>query len=468
MKTCKRLFAASACAILTTLLCLTSQPTALADTTWEPVYATDFTTDPGWGTSAPGSYFWNPGAGNYTLTMVGGSESYVTNPVSLNVTQSFKLEFDISISSMDNLASINFGLWAATPPGQNGPGDHPHLLLEFAIGPGGNLLMVEGYDATDYFIQFYQYPSGWALGAVYHAVVIYDHDAGTVTGLVTNKTDGQLLWSGSQSGVHEFGGVAYLGASKIGDAVTPGATGIATIDNLSLEQPGGGSTTGGAIPTVTASGPAQAELGTAVVVNATVQDADNDALTVQWLANGQLAETVNLAAGTTASPVGLSFTNTLPVGVNSVTVVVTDTSNNTAQFTIQITVTDTQPPVINSVTATPNVLWPPDRRWRAVNIAVDARDFSSFTWSITQITSNETAPGRGRSHACRDAIIAGPHKALLRAERSGRGSGRIYTITIEATDAFNNTSTGTVQVTVPRDMGHRKAPVLASPKSRSK
>ena len=39
---------------------------------------------------------------------------------------------------------------------------------------------------------------------------------------------------------------------------------------------------------------------------------------------------------------------------------------------------------------------------------------------------------------------------LLRAERSGKGSERIYTVTYQATDASRNTTTKTATVIVPK------------------
>jgi hypothetical protein len=42
---------------------------------------------------------------------------------------------------------------------------------------------------------------------------------------------------------------------------------------------------------------------------------------------------------------------------------------------------------------------------------------------------------------------------LLRAERTGRGTGRIYTVTYEATDASGNLTDATAEVTVSHDQG---------------
>lgn len=52
-----------------------------------------------------------------------------------------------------------------------------------------------------------------------------------------------------------------------------------------------------------------------------------------------------------------------------------------------------------------------------------------------------------------DWVITGPLTVDLRAERSGKGSGRVYTITVECSDASGNTATKTVTVTVPHDQG---------------
>jgi hypothetical protein len=46
-------------------------------------------------------------------------------------------------------------------------------------------------------------------------------------------------------------------------------------------------------------------------------------------------------------------------------------------------------------------------------------------------------------------VISGPLSASLRAERSGTGTGRIYTLTIRCRDAAGNAATGTTTVVVP-------------------
>jgi len=147
-----------------------------------------------------------------------------------------------------------------------------------------------------------------------------------------------------------------------------------------------------------------------------------------------LIVTQNPAAGTL---VGL--------GSHTIIVTVTDASGNSTNGSLSFSVADTTAPVIQNLTATPNVLSPANKKPVAVTVSAtvsDHCDGAPFT-RITSITSNEaTAPG--------DIQITGNLTANLVADRNASGNGRIYTITVQSTDASGNTSSGTVTVTVPK------------------
>lgn len=66
-------------------------------------------------------------------------------------------------------------------------------------------------------------------------------------------------------------------------------------------------------------------------------------------------------------------------------------------------------------------------------------------------TSNEPDDGLGDGDTANDIAITGPLAVNLRAERSGTGNGRIYTMTVRCTDAIGLSSTGTTAVSVPRN-----------------
>jgi hypothetical protein len=48
-----------------------------------------------------------------------------------------------------------------------------------------------------------------------------------------------------------------------------------------------------------------------------------------------------------------------------------------------------------------------------------------------------------------DWVIVDAHHVLLRAERGGKGNGRVYTITVTCVDPSGNTTTRTATVRVP-------------------
>jgi hypothetical protein len=193
--------------------------------------------------------------------------------------------------------------------------------------------------------------------------------------------------------------------------------------------------------------------GASGVVSVMVQDVDGDGLMVVWAINGEAAATNVLAAGQTTNITTLSLTNTFGPGTNDVSVGVTDDGTNVVMCSLTVVTQDTTPPQIRSIVATPNILWPPNHKMRRVMILVRADDACGpVQWRITDITSNEEVDGQGDGNTSPDWII-GPRGTFLRAERSGNGSGRIYTLNIELSDVAQNTTNGTVTVTVPHDRG---------------
>jgi HYR domain-containing protein len=147
-----------------------------------------------------------------------------------------------------------------------------------------------------------------------------------------------------------------------------------------------------------------------------------------------------------APPSGALF----PVGATTVTCTATDRHGNFSTGSFTVTVTDTKPPTVTSARATPSELWPVNKSLIPVTVLVNAIDIVSGTESrITGITGNDGATAA-------DWTITGPLSAALRAERTGGGRGRTYTIAIETRDAAGNTTTSTVDVFVPHDQRGRK------------
>jgi len=70
---------------------------------------------------------------------------------------------------------------------------------------------------------------------------------------------------------------------------------------------------------------------------------------------------------------------------------------------------------------------------------------------IISVTSNEPINGLGDGNTTPDYQITGNLALNFRAERSGNGNGRVYTIGVVCTDAPGNSSVSTVAVTVPHN-----------------
>jgi hypothetical protein len=141
--------------------------------------------------------------------------------------------------------------------------------------------------------------------------------------------------------------------------------------------------------------------------------------------------------------------STFPLGTTTVQCTATDAHNNTAHGSFTVLVGDTTPPVIVSITASPNNLWPPNHTMVNVTVTVIATDLvdPAPTSHIVSVSSNQPINGTGDGDTAPDWVITGPLTLQLRSERSS-GVTRVYTITIATTDASGNTSYGTVIVTV--------------------
>jgi hypothetical protein len=113
---------------------------------------------------------------------------------------------------------------------------------------------------------------------------------------------------------------------------------------------------------------------------------------------------------------------------------------------------DEAPPQLD-LTASPAVLWPPNHKYVKVAVDAVAIDDTDGDPSIAFVdaVSNEADDGVGDGSTTSDIVRIDDRHFWLRAERSGAGSGRIYTLTYRATDSAGNSSERSVEVVVPRN-----------------
>ena len=109
---------------------------------------------------------------------------------------------------------------------------------------------------------------------------------------------------------------------------------------------------------------------------------------------------------------------------------------------------------VDGVTANPDELWPPNHRMVAVTVEVGAAACSTGpACQIVTVQSNEPVNGLGDGNALPDWEITGALSVDLRAERSGLGDGRIYTIEVMCEDGVSTPTVHTTTVTVPHSRG---------------
>ncbi|MBI5304482.1 MAG: lamin tail domain-containing protein [Chloroflexi bacterium] len=116
---------------------------------------------------------------------------------------------------------------------------------------------------------------------------------------------------------------------------------------------------------------------------------------------------------------------------------------------------DRTAPTLN-VGVSPNSLWPPNHKYVDVKATVTKSDNAdpSPSLALVSVTSNEPDNGLGDGDTANDIVTVDDFNFKLRAERSGNGNGRIYTITYRLTDACGNVTTKNATVSVPLNQGN--------------
>lgn len=141
-----------------------------------------------------------------------------------------------------------------------------------------------------------------------------------------------------------------------------------------------------------------------------------------------------------------------PIGTTNVVLTVMDPSGATSQAMATVTVGDSTGPDVTAVSVSPDSLWPPNHQMVPVTVSYNVTDSCSSASCVLSVSSNEPVNGQGDGTAP-DWVIVDDRHVILRAERTGKGSERVYTIKIDCTDALGNHTIKTVTVKVPKSQG---------------
>jgi len=151
-----------------------------------------------------------------------------------------------------------------------------------------------------------------------------------------------------------------------------------------------------------------------------------------------------------AIPDGTSIMNTATI--SSALTADEDLSNNESTASVQAF--DTTPPVIESLSVSPDTLWPPNHKMITVTADVVATDTcdQNPVCAIVSVSSDEPENDIGDGNTMPDWILSGGLTVELRAERAGPEDGRTYTVEVTCTDESGNVSDpATAEVSVSHD-----------------
>jgi hypothetical protein len=112
---------------------------------------------------------------------------------------------------------------------------------------------------------------------------------------------------------------------------------------------------------------------------------------------------------------------------------------------------DSEPPVIK-FSVTPDVVSPPNHKMIAITPTIEVTDNVDPNPHVELVGVSVTEPddAQGDGNTTNDVQVTPDGQIFVRAERSGNGGGRVYTITIRATDAAGNTAFASANVVVPK------------------
>ncbi len=205
-------------------------------------------------------------------------------------------------------------------------------------------------------------------------------------------------------------------------------------------------------PVANAGPDAAANENTVVVLDGSAsRDPDGDALTYAWTQTGGTA--VVLSDAFSAAP-SFAVPSTNPGGeVLTFDLVVSDGQLDSAADSVTLVVLNINDPPNCALASTRTaVLWPPNHKLVAVGLSgvVDPQG-DAVTLTVNAVMSDEPTSGLGDGDTSPDAVLQASF-VLLRAERSGHGDGRVYTVRFTATDANGASCSGSVLVAVPKSM----------------
>jgi hypothetical protein len=222
-------------AMIVAVLCA-AVPPALAGS-WTTIYSQDFSSEPTeWITNDASSYYWTGDA--YFIKHMNDSGYYAYTPLDFDPKQSWVLEYDFKITSIDG-GEVALGFWDPLMRYETFEHEKGSSYARFLSGVPHPLIGTTWVGEDRVMIGDYERPGVFEFSKWYHNRAEFDADAGTCRLVTTPAEGGEPIVDFTLSGItgsHLLASDATrLGSSGVGHWTHGSLTGEGYIDNISVQ-----------------------------------------------------------------------------------------------------------------------------------------------------------------------------------------------------------------------------------------
>ena len=207
--------------------------------TFQQIYSTDFSSDPGWDTNNPSRYYTTSDGTYYVNQVNKDNGGFYSLYDASRVLGSWQVQYDIKIASSVYASGLSFGMYG-TDPESDSHGSYARVIFTTEQRGRTILMGTEGVDDVSK-SDWDAHRPRWSFDTWYRVTMTYDSSVSFLTADVDLRDEGTHLGILSISGAGPYssdmdrlGNSNYRGHSGF---QVPGYKSIGQIDNVSLSIP---------------------------------------------------------------------------------------------------------------------------------------------------------------------------------------------------------------------------------------